>query len=313
MPIEREKIAQGIDKITLNDIKLKEYDLEKILMEGYEGAERDFACYLIQRYYNKRLESWEGEPTRAHEERILVESKWWTLNNLNTQLPSLIERTNLYMLIEADQTGWYRQMEYSDLQDLLSSMMDDTDPQSSERYDWQFIVEKLVPAARSFGIEPSKLANAAHQVSKIRASVPVARSILEKHKNGELTDKQARNDLKWVIENIANPAITLPKLKPELDKYRGIVPDSEVSIEGHIYMTGDQSAVILISLKSQLELRIVEQRLKKRVDFKVADYKQFAQKALELLQLKEDEIWQNLALGSKDGSSLLEAEKQEGK
>lgn len=311
MPIERAKVAQGIDKITLNDIKYAEYDLERILLEEYEGAERDFACFLIQRYFNKRIAEWESRLTPQLEQRILIESKWFTLNNLNTQLPMLIERTNLYMLIEADQTGWYRQLEYDDLQDLLSSMMDDTDPKSSERYDWQFIVEKLVPAARAFGIDPSKMANAAHQVAKIRACVPVARTILEKHDNGELSNKQARADLKWVIENIADPTVKLPALKPELDRYRGIVPDSEVAIEGHIYMTGDRSAVMMITLNSPLELRVVEQRLKKRVNFKLADYKQYAEKALQLLQLKENETWEELSLGAKDGSSLPETEKQD--
>ena len=117
--IERQKVAAGIDNITLNDLKV-DYDLEKILLESYEGAERDLACFLIKKHYDRRVASFDSEITdRNLQDRVLVESKWFTLDLLTTNLPALIDRTHLYMLIDADQTGWYRKMEYKDLEELI--------------------------------------------------------------------------------------------------------------------------------------------------------------------------------------------------
>lgn len=289
--LERDKIAKGIDKITLNDMSV-EYDLKSILLDNRDGAEREFACYLIQSYLRRRLESFEDKPDRRVQERVLTESKWFALNQLTTELPSLIDRTNLYMLMEADQTGWYRQMEYQDLTDLMYSMIDDLDPQSSESYDWKFVVEKLVPAARAFGIKPELLGNATHQISKLRLSVPAARVVLERHTAGDITDAQAREDLKWIVGSVADPRISVTKLRPELEHYRGIRQDADVNVKGHIYLTGNESAVMMIQIDTRLQLRVIEQRLRKRVDFTTADYKEFAERALALLNLKEVELWQ---------------------
>ena len=292
MPVkmERQKVAAGIDNITLNDLKV-DYDLEKILLEGYEGAERDLACFLIKKHYDRRITSFNSEITdRNLQDRVLVESKWFTLDLLTTNLPALIDRTHLYMLMDADQTGWYRKMEYKDLEELIYSMIDDVDEKGSEAYDWRFIVEKLVPAARSFGIKPEMLGNATHQIRKLRQAIPTARLILKRHESGELTDAKARKDLKWVVESLADPKITSFQMKPELDKYRGVISDIEVNIKGFTYITGDDTALMLIETKSRLELGIIQQRLRKRVDFTVADYKEFAKMALKLLGIEEDEL-----------------------
>lgn len=288
--IKRQRVADGIENITLNDIKV-EYDIEKILLEGYKGAERDLACFLIKKHYEKRIAGFKSKITdRNIQDRVLIESKWFTLDLLTTNLPALIDRTHLYMLIEADQTGWYRKMEYKDLEELIYSMIEDVDQSGSEAYDWRFIVEKLVPAARAFGIKPEMLGNATHQIRKLRQAIPTARLILKRHEAGDLTDAKARKDLKWVVEQLADPKITSFQMKPELDKYRGVVPDSEVEIKGYVYLTGDDTSLMLIEVKSKLEMSIIEQRLRKRVNFQTADYKEFAQMALELLNIKEDEL-----------------------
>jgi len=299
--ITRSKVAKGIDKITLNEIKLT-YDLEKILLDTYEGAEHDFACYLVKKHYDRRMNSFDEPVTdRRLQDRVLTEAKWFAMNLLATDLPALIDRTQLYMLIEADQTGWYRKMEYKDIEELILSMIDDVNQSGSEAYDWRFIVEKLVPAARSFGITPEVLGNATHQIKKLRDSIPAARLLLKRHENGDLTDAAARKDLKWIVENVANPKIQSSQLKPELDRYRGIIPDSEVNVQGHIYMTGEQSAILMIPVSNQLELRVIQQRLQKRVSLSVADYKAFAEEAIRLLDIKEDELWERTENKSKDG------------
>jgi hypothetical protein len=288
--VQRDKIASGVEQITLGDMN-KKYNLEKILLEAGTGAEYLLACWLTQKHFKRRIKSFKTKVTDNRLlDRVLVESKWYTISLLTTKLPDLIDRAHLFMLMEADQTGWYRKMEYKDLEELLSSILDDTEEQSSESYDWRFIVEKMAPAARSFGIKPEKFGNATHQIKKLRQSVPAARLILKLHETGEITEAKARKDLKWVIESVADPEISHTQLKPELDKYRGILPDIEVKIKGNIYLTGNDSAVLLISVKDQVELRIIEQRLNKRVDFVVSDYKDFAETALALLDIKEKSL-----------------------
>lgn len=285
--VAKDSIAEGVQHITLQDMHL-EYDLDEILIDHEEGAERELACYIVQQYYERRLDDFESKPTDNRlKDRVLTEAKWHAIDLITNDLPPLVERSKLYMLMEADETGWYRKMEYKDLTELMMSMLDETDA-ASEKSDWSFIVEKMVPAARAFGIDPTVFGNASHQIGKLRGSVPTARVILERHESGDLSDEEAREDLHWLIENVADPQVSKSKLKPELDRYRGIIPDSEVEVKGHIYMTGDESAVLLIPVSNRKELRVIEQRLKKRVDFSVADYKQFAETALELLDIKED-------------------------
>lgn len=285
--IESERIKEGIKAITLYDME-REYDPEKLILGEKEGVERDLACWLVKTYYTRRLEEHNTTITDNRLlDRVLSEAKWYTINHVTNELPKLIERTKLYLLMEAEETAWYRKMEYKDIAELMMSMANDEDTSRSEMFDLQFIAEKMVPAAKAFGIDPTKFGNASHQLSKLRQSLPAARLVLKKHENGEISDEKARDDLQWIISEIADQEVSQNDLQPKLDRYRGITPEEDLEIKGHIYMTGDDTAVVMIETNSRKELRVVEQRLKNRVDLSIADYKAFAEQAAELLTLKE--------------------------
>lgn len=288
-PLSLEEAKTKLGFISMSDMA-KEINIERIIMDDYDSVERDLCIFLVQGYYNQILAENGGSLNKPGRQKAFFYAKYHATRRLSSEnggLSGLIQRSKMYMLNDAQQTGWHHALEYENVAELLASILEEKEG-SDEAYDWKFIVEQLVPAAEKAGIPAGMMESASLNVKKIRGIVPAARELLERQKNNKIDPEEAEKTLHSWIKKTVDPNVTYTGLREELNKWRGLSVNRRDPIEGYKIMMPDGKFAIVIHTKDDREVSMVEQALTNRVDIKLTgfDYMQ----NLVMGQMKETRL-----------------------
>lgn len=287
-------LKEQIESLELHHMEIP-IDQEKLLLDDYPEAHVHLSVAITQGFF-RRIK--EDLPSHDHKflERALAHAKWFAINRLASEMHDLIDRSVLFMLTEAENTGWYRKEEwlgYQDLSELLSSTFEQTEEETSSWYDWKFIVEQLVPAADKFGISPGDIMSASYQVKKLRGMVTTARSLLSKHEANRIDTKDAEAGLAWMLDLVKDPQVSYSSMKDRLNRYEGkIIAGRPEPINAHKFMTPDNKIYYTIEVTDRVTERMIEQALKNRVTFTLTSLGDLFDKVGGMIKSnrKEDDI-----------------------
>lgn len=264
------KIVSSLESITVAHMLLP-IDINRLILNDYPNAERDLCIYLVQGYY-KKFEENAGRPLRSSEkERALIYAKYDATRRLTTELKGLIDRSTLYILVDAQTTGWHQAMEYDNIVELLSSILEGKEG-LEEAYDWKFIVEKLIPAACAAQIPVNVVVNASLNVKKLRGMVPAARELLSKQELEQITPEEAKETLHDWLTKTASPTVSYAEFHEELNGWRNKTARQKQVIQGYKFIMPDGKSMMVIPLDSDRDMTMIEQALKNRVEFHLTGF-----------------------------------------
>ena len=264
------KIVSSLESITVAHMLLP-IDINRLILNDYPNAERDLCIYLVQGYY-KKFEENAGRPLRSSEkERALIYAKYDATRRLTTELKGLIDRSTLYILVDAQTTGWHQAMEYDNIVELLSSILEGKEG-LEEAYDWKFIVEKLIPAACAAQIPVNVVVNASLNVKKLRGMVPAARELLSKQELEQITPEEAKETLHDWLTKTASPTVSYAEFHEELNGWRNKSARQKEIIQGYKFIMPDGKSMMVIPLDSDRDMTMIEQALKNRVEFHLTGF-----------------------------------------
>lgn len=272
--LSQETLESVMEEITLAHMEIP-VDRNALLLYDYPGAEREFALAIVQGYYSRFLEDLGKEATNHYYmEKALRHSKYLAVKRVTTELHDLVDRTGTFLLDEAARTRWFSHDDFAGwdtVEDLLASMADATEEGSSTYYDMSFIAEKLLPVARTMGIDPGNIINASLQTRKLRAMVPAARMTLNQLESELITPGEAREAISWMFEVVANPRISKSTAQEQFDVYRGKrVQQLEKIPSFKVHMPGG-AVWFVVPTHSGPEMRTIEMALGKTVDARLMD------------------------------------------
>lgn len=263
-----EQIVKEVKSITLAHMEM-DIDTEKLFLDDYPGAERHLAVYLVQGYYRRYLNGLGDNPKQVYLNKALTHSKWFTINRLTQELPGLIERTTVFMLDEAEREGWFADMEYENVSELLASMYDDSEASASEHSDYSFIVNTLIPTARSFNIDTDKVMGASVQTKKLRGMVPHVRELLHRQETSLISAEETAATLKWMFSQVADTDISYLQMKDAFNEWHGKTKEMDKPLLGYQMIVSGEETWMLVPVHSEKERAMVEQALRNRVDFRL--------------------------------------------
>lgn len=264
--VDLDKAIEKLQFITLIDLD-KKINVGRIILDDYDGIERDLCLFLVQGYFNEITKDMEGID-RHGTEKAFAYAKWYATRRLSSEkegLAGIVERGKLYMLNDAEKTGWHHALEYDDIAELLASILEGKEG-SDEAYDWKFIVEQLMPAAEKANILAETVMKASLNVRKIRGMVPAARELLRRQQDDELDTREAENTLKSWLHKAVDPNITSSGFKEELNEWRGLSVGRKEPIRGYRIIQPSGRPILCIELDDDGQATMIEQALRNRVD-----------------------------------------------
>jgi len=270
-----------IDSIQMVDMD-KEIKTSRILLDDYDGIERDLCIILVQGYFRNILNTTDPEMNSYGKQKAFVYAKWFTTRRLSSEqngLHGLVERSKMYMLNDAQTTGWHHALEYEDVSELLASILEGKEGKN-EAYDWKFIVEQLIPAAEKVGINPNEIMAASTNVKKMRGLVPAARQLIDKQEKEEVTLEEAEAILRSWIQKTMDPNVTYDGFREELNQWRGIILGRQEPILGYKMIMPNNKWAVYIETQSDKDLAIIEQALKNRVTLTITGFDYLQQAVL---------------------------------
>lgn len=263
----KDELEQVLEVIKISHMAI-DIDVNSLLMDESHQSHVEFAVYLVQQFYKRFLIQY-GEDKKMHakskhefELRCLDLAKWSATQRL-PGLESLSQRALVFLLDEAERTGWYHSMEYDTIEEYLASMLDAQDEDKGAFYELTFVTKTLLPAARRFQIDPGLLLGATLSARKFRASVPAAREILERQGAGIFTTEQAQESLKWLLTEAADPSVTSSQFREDVDAFRGKVVERMEPLQAEkFFLRGDETWIV-VKCQTDAHTRAIEQALGK--------------------------------------------------
>jgi hypothetical protein len=263
--------------ITLKDME-QEIDLDDILLKDGPDAHERFALFVIQVYFRKLCKVIEehGSITKELRKRSLLYAKHQAMSWLIREGKPLIDRSMSFMVEEAKRTGWYKSdhFSYSDVEDLIASLVDETEDGSADRWAWTTFANKIIPAARSAGIEPGLLAASATGIKKVRHCLaPAWNELSDRMKTGAISVDEGKSTMDWLLQLSADPKITYTVMQKEVNNWRGKTVKAPEAIPGFEVLLGNQETWFLIKTQSGVNTKRVEQALRKISDLEIVGLK----------------------------------------
>lgn len=276
--LTQQQLEIAVNEITLTHMQMK-VDWQKVVLEDYPGAERDFALGLVQGYFfqYKRLL---GEDSVRVDllEKALRYSKFNAVRRITTEFHDLVDRTVTFLLDEAERTRWFSNDDFGhdSLEELLASIVDAQEEGTSSYYDWSFIASKVLPLARSMNIDLSTIMSASLQTRKLRSFVPAARVTLRQLEEGLIDEDQAKEAFTWGFGIVADSKISNSNAVEQFNVYRGkTVTILDPVITYKVFLPGGYEWLI-VAAKSNSEVRAAEMALGKLVDIHLMDLGELA-------------------------------------
>lgn len=245
-----------------------EIDIGEILRVHHPKAPELIAIYVVQQFYNQIVSKLgEGADKRLYR-RALDQAKFFAMQRL-PELKSETEAALLYLLDEAERTGWFHSdfIGFDSLEELVLATVDPESTSKGEVSDLNFIAKETIPAARSFGIEADTLFAANLQVKKLRGSVPIQRQILNDLAMGDKTEEEAQAEFKQVIEWVADPNITYTQFETNIGKREPAERLRAINVYD-VSIPGGESW-FLVPVNTETDRRIIEKMLNGRMNRKL--------------------------------------------
>ena len=270
--IDVNDLVEKMDFISLVDMETY-VPIDKMLLVDYEGAAKDLCIFLVQGNFKHIIYEAGGKMDTRGKEQALIMAKWQATKRLTTDegLKGLIEKGILYILEDAQKTGWHNALEYDNIAELLASMLEGKEGKD-EAYDWKFIIEQLMPAAERAEIAPKDIWAASRSIKKIRGIVPAARELLDKQSRDEIDPKEAEATLKGWIAKTVDENVTYEGLREELDEWRGKSVRRGVPLIGYKIMMPEGYFMLAIPTETDRDVAIIEQALRNRVDIRLTGF-----------------------------------------
>jgi hypothetical protein len=229
--------------------------------EDYEGVEEDFTEWLRQvardTIFNELIEKTKGDEGALAQTNAMIEH--WVMSRTK-DLTQTTERAFVYQLFEADRTGWFHYLpgELDTIEELLASMLDDLEDESSKYYDYKFIVETLMPMLRQAGAKPEDVWGLTTSVSKARAAVPLLRELLHEIPENEQPPPETQEKILDVARKISDPSVTVRPFRDDIAQERGkkVQALQPIPIEKFFMPGGEQW--YLIKAPSEAYARTIE-------------------------------------------------------
>jgi hypothetical protein len=240
----------------------------RCLTETYPGADRELALGVVQGFYRK-FELPEGTSLSVCR-MALSRAKFMAIQRLEDGLPALVEAATVYLMDEAERTGWYHDLEYDNLQELFAGMADAAEEGTGAWYDYHNIVKNILPAARKAEIDPHDLLLGSTQVRKLRGSVTLFNTLTEMMRNERITTTEGEETLREIVKDVADTSLSYPEMKEKWDTWRGKKIERPEPLPGFwIYLPGGGAWGIVITQGKSKEMAVVENGLRNLVNFKL--------------------------------------------
>jgi hypothetical protein len=229
-------------------VKVEISSVPRWAVEKYPGRQADQERWLVSYYFWSR---WDGDLSKIHEinqdakmkARAIAEAGLQAIDNV-LDLEQVSGETAISLIVEADKEKWYRFAEVSDLVEFLHDKMDEYQESAEARgtrrggvYEVANLI-KVIQTIVGLGVPKEMIIPIRHNLTKARyASGEMARIIAS-----DLPEKEKRQALKQILEQIANHQVTVNKFlennqRRALETVAGELPiDGMVSIlrEGEI-------------------------------------------------------------------------------
>jgi len=307
MGLRNDVIEQEVRMIEMSHMELQ-IDIQDDLLDGQPGAEKRLAIYLVQGYFNRYKEKLGNDTSKpAYLNHALTLAKFRAVQALTKDLHDLIDRATIFAMNDATESGWFHDLEFNSLTDMLAAIYDGTEEDTSAYYDWKFISEHMIPIAQKLGVDIDKLTGASLQTKKIRGAVPTARMIIEKLKTEEIDEVRAADEMSWMFGQIADPAVSYIEMRNNLNKFRGISTEIKPPLRGEIFIVPG-GTWMLIKANEVKDVSMIEQALKNRVDFSLTDIVVLFEEINKMLkhsQIVSEDKHETNGIGEWDGSSAI--------
>lgn len=260
----------GIEMITLRDVEKEEINIDDLLVQ--EPSDRSaylVHLYLVQRFYWIYINQWDKETTMKVKEGFLQQAHLMAFQQM-PKLVELLKKAELQSIIEAEQMKWFLESGWQTLGEMMADQVSGAEPMSSERYDYKFIAEELLPRAPAIGITPGELLAASTQVGKLRMIVPPTRILLEGLEKGYYDEESVNNGVREFVQLAADTQVTKAALQKEVDKFSGRVRGNEI-MAGWIYVLPNETLMV-VSVPGEEGTHPIEKALSKMVEFDLGDY-----------------------------------------
>lgn len=263
-----EEAASIVKEITLGHMLLS-VDIDKIFTEEYPERSHDFLLYSVQRFYLKYLallQKENGKISSSLQKAALSYARKSTMISVFTQWDAIVKGAQTIAVNEAEQSGWYRDFEYDDIAELLSSFMDDEDISHTMVLNWKNAAEVVLPLAKRFDVPIEKFVSSTLQRKKFITALPAFNYVHMGLKTGMLDPVQAEAMFEQVISDCANQQISTREMQRRQQVMRGIAISAPPRVDALVYDMpyADKPLWIVIPATEQ-ELSGIEQLLATRV------------------------------------------------
>jgi len=194
------------------------------ISENYSGAERDFTDWMRdiarREIFADLIAETKDSPQAAEQTNAIVE--YWVMSRTK-EISQTTERAFIFQLYHADKTGWYHYLpgELDTIEELLASLLDDTQEGTSKYYDMKFIVEVVMPLMKKAGAKPEDVWGLPNAKSKARVAVPVLREIMRRAPDGENLGKDDLEEMFNVVRGISDQSQSYDEFKDQMYQMRG--------------------------------------------------------------------------------------------
>ena len=238
--------------------------IPKWATDDYKGSEEDFTTWLREVARETRFKDMlkmVGNDRKAIP-RAEAEIEFW-ITSRTKKAKSTIERAFIYQLYQANSSGWYHNLpgEVDSIEEYLALHFDEMEDQTSEFYDYRFIIEHMMPILKQAGAKPEEIWGLSIATSKARASVPPVRQLLKENgdKDGNVPQHIAQEVLR-IAKKVSDPGLSVNAFKQDMDEVRGrtIVVEKLAPIPISRYMMPGGEQWILIKAPNEVYFRTVQ-------------------------------------------------------
>lgn len=262
----------------------------RLMTEDYPLAHYDLGKLMIRKIFELNFADKVNVKNRGELEQALAFCKWKALDFLNNHYNELGERTVSLLLADAESSGWHRlYFEYDNVEELLSSMLDDAS-NANDIAAYRTFRDLLLPIMQRHGIPPGMLLLSTGHARKFRTLRSWAKQVVRMKGDGLLSESQEGQLLSAIVTDAADNNISDREFSAKMDEFVGRKRESPVPINGSLYYTGKDTALIVLRPSNEVEVARIQQKLNGTCDITMSDLSSLFKEMAEMIGKTYKEI-----------------------
>jgi len=243
---------ESVEALSLADMQIK-VDLPKVLRTPGPGRYKALALAYVQAYYWQMADLLGKEAHHSYYRQALVKAQFMVVRDAPTLIKD-IEAGLIWLLDGANREGWFTELEYDDIEDMMVNAWEASDERTSTWRDYRTIVQIILPEAEKMGIPVPTLLNASQQIKKLRRSIPEIRDVIYGSESSDT--KRAR--MQYILEKAADPKITSGEFEKSMEQFQRRTYKAPEPINSWAFMLPGGKIWFVIPAEDQIEARAIQ-------------------------------------------------------